>query len=134
MRLRIVCPESCAYDGEVAFVTVPSTTGELGVAPLHASEICTLSAGYVRVSEQAMGTVDRVFAVEEGYVQIADDTVIVLVERAQDVAEVDRAALEAQFKEFEDQLSKQDREDARRAYIYNEVAWCKLLLDYQPRS
>ena len=36
MNLRIVCPDSCAFDGTVAFVTVPTTDGEMGIAPLHA--------------------------------------------------------------------------------------------------
>ena len=37
MHLRIVCPESEPYNGDVAFVTVPSTDGSFGVAPRHAS-------------------------------------------------------------------------------------------------
>ncbi len=129
MELRIVCPESCAYDGEAAFVTLPTTDGELGVAARHASEICTLGAGVVRVSDQAMGTVDRRFAVSGGYAQIADDTVIILAERACDLAEVDEAQVQADIQGFEDQLSVLSENDARRAYLYNEIAWCKLLLD-----
>ena len=50
MNLRIVCPDSCAFDGTVAFVTVPTTDGEMGIAPLHASEISTIGPGYVRVA------------------------------------------------------------------------------------
>ena len=134
MQLRIVCPESCAFEGDCAFVALPGTTGEFGVAPLHASEVCTLKPGYVRVSEQAMGTVDRVFAVGEGYAQVADDVIIVLVERACDLASLDRSETERQLGVFEDQLSKCGPEDAHRAYIYTEVAWCKLLLGYKDRA
>ena len=134
MHLRIVCPESCAFEGDCAFVALPGTTGEFGVAPLHASEVSTLKPGFVRISDEAMGTVDHVFAVGEGYAQVAEDAIIVLVERAQDVASVDRAEVERQQRVFEDQLSNCAPEDAHRAYIYNEVAWCKLLLSYEPRS
>ena len=59
MRIRIVCPVSCAYEGDAAFVSIPSTDGEFGVLPAHSSEICTIDRGYVRVSDKAMGTVDH---------------------------------------------------------------------------
>ena len=53
MRIRIVCPVSCAYEGDAAFVSIPSTDGEFGVLPAHSSEICTIDRGYVRVSDKA---------------------------------------------------------------------------------
>ena len=117
MRIRIVCPVSCAYEGDAAFVSIPSTDGEFGVLPAHSSEICTIDRGYVRVSDKAMGTVDHTFAVAGGYAQVADDVVTVLAERACDLATVDA-----------DKLSNLSEDDARRAYLYNEIAWCKLKL------
>ena len=83
MDLQVVCPESSEFDGQAAYVALPATTGEMGVLPRHASEICTLRPGYVRISEQRMGTTDRVIAVDEGYAEITADRVIILTERAQ---------------------------------------------------
>lgn len=128
MRIRIVCPESCAYEGEAAFISLPSTDGEFGILPRHASEICTIESGYVRVSDTEMGTVDHMFAVDGGYAQVADDVVIVLAERACDLADVDADKVKVQIQGFEDKLSDLSEDDARRAYLYNEIAWCKLLL------
>lgn len=130
MQLRIVCPEECVFEGPVAYVAVPSTIGEFGILPRHASEICTIDGGRIRVSEQKMGVTDRVFAVTDGYVQVANDEVIVLAERAVDVDAVDKDDISAKLADFEDQLGKMSENDARRAYLYNEVAWCKLLLDH----
>lgn len=128
MQLRIVCPEECVFEGPVAYVAVPTTVGEFGILPRHASEVCTIDGGRVRVSEQNMGVTDRVFAVTEGYVQVANDEVIVLVERAIDLEKVDSDDVAARLADFEDQLGKMSENDARRAYLYNEIAWCKLLL------
>lgn len=128
MQLRIVCPEECVFEGPVAYVAVPTTVGEFGILPRHASEVCTIDGGRVRVSEQKMGVTDRVFAVTEGYVQVANDEVIVLVERAIDLEKVDSDDVAARLADFEDQLGKMSENDARRAYLYNEIAWCKLLL------
>lgn len=128
MQLRIVCPEECVFEGPVAYVAVPTTVGEFGILPRHASEVCTIDGGRVCVSEQKMGVTDRVFAVTEGYVQVANDEVIVLVERAIDLEKVDSDDVAARLADFEDQLGKMSENDARRAYLYNEIAWCKLLL------
>ena len=95
MRIRIVCPVSLAYEGDAAFVSIPSTDGEFGVLPAHSSEICTIDRGYVRVSDKAMGTVDHTFAVAGGYAQVADDVVTVLAERACDLATVDADKVKA---------------------------------------
>lgn len=128
MLIRIVCPEHCAYEGEAAFAVVPSTDGECGILPKHANEICTITDGYVRMCDKEMGTVDHTFAVGGGYAQIADDTVIVLAERACDLADVDAEKVKVELQGFEDNLRNLSEDDARRAYLYNEIAWCKLLL------
>lgn len=128
MLIRIVCPEHCAYEGEAAFAVVPSTDGECGILPKHANEICTITDGYVRVCDKEMGTVDHTFAVGGGYAQIADDTVIVLAERACDLADVDAEKVKVELQGFEDNLRNLSEDDASRAYLYNEIAWCKLLL------
>ena len=82
MRIRIVCPVSCAYEGDAAFVSIPSTDGEFGVLP----------------------------------------------ERACDLATVDADKLKADIQGFEEKLGNLSEDDARRAYLYNEIAWCKLKL------
>ena len=127
MHVRIVCPEQYAYEGEAAFVTLPTTDGELGVAPRHASEICTVAAGYVRVCDEQMGSVSHTFAVDGGYAEITEDEVVILAERAQDMATVSPEQLAERLRGFEEQLGYLSADDARRAYLYNEIAWCRLL-------
>lgn len=128
MHLRIVCPESSAYEGDCAFVTIPSSDGSMGVLPNHASEICTITPGLVTVCDAAMGSVDHRFAVWRGYAQVSDNQVIILAERAQDLADVDVEEVRSTLQDFEDKLSNLSDTDARRSYLYNEIAWCKLLL------
>ena len=57
-----------------------------------------------------------------------DDEVIVLAERAIDTEKVEVDEVNARLAGFEDQLGNMAEGDARRAYLYNEIAWCKLLL------
>lgn len=128
MQLRVVCPEECVYEGRAAYVAVPTTDGEFGILPRHASEICTIERGYIRVSDKAMGTVDHTIAVTEGYVQVANDEVIILAERGIDLAQVVREDVEERLAGYKDDLVNLSEDDARRAYLYNEIAWCELLL------
>ena len=51
-----------------------------------------------------------------------------LAERAIDTEKVDVDEVNARLAGFEDQLGNMAEGDARRAYLYNEIAWCKLLL------
>lgn len=128
MQIQVVCPEHKDYEGECVFVTLPSTDGELGVLAHHASEICTVASGYVRVHDKDMATIDHVFAVDGGYTQVADDVIIVMAERSQDLSKIDKEKVKADIQGFEDTLGTLSENDARRAYLYNEIAWCKLLL------
>ena len=51
-----------------------------------------------------------------------------LAERACDLATVDADKLKADIQGFEEKLGNLSEDDARRAYLYNEIAWCKLKL------
>jgi len=128
ISVRIVCPEHLAFEGEAAFLTVPAFDGGLGIGRLHASEIFTIEPGIVSICKERMGDVTDQLAVDTGFVQIADDRVIILAERAENLAEVSVPALEARLQGFEDELSNLSENDARRSNLYNEIAWCKLLL------
>ncbi|MDY4042009.1 MAG: F0F1 ATP synthase subunit epsilon [Collinsella sp.] len=128
ISVRIVCPEHLEYEGEVAFLTVPSTEGSLGIGRRHASEIFTVDEGFVTVCDEKMDEVTGEFAVGTGYVQVADDRVIILAERAADMAKVSAPEVEARLQGFEDELSNLSENDARRRNLYNEITWCKLLL------
>ncbi|WP_179184869.1 ATP synthase F1 subunit epsilon [Collinsella vaginalis] len=126
--VRIVCPEHAAFAGEAAFLTVPSTDGSLGIGGRHASEIFTVEAGFVEICAERMNDVTDTFAVSTGFVQVADDRVIILAERAEDMSKVSASEVEERKRGFEDELGNLSANDARRSNLYNEIAWCKLLL------
>ncbi|MBY4797584.1 ATP synthase F1 subunit epsilon [Collinsella sp. AGMB00827] len=128
MHVRIVCPEHLAFEEDVAFLTVPSTDGSMGIAPRHASEIFTIEPGFTTICAQKMGEVTSEFAIGTGFVEVADDRVIMLVERAENVAELKASELQTKLKEFEEELGNLSADDAQRVNLYNEIAWCKLLL------
>ncbi len=77
----IVTPEAKCYTGEVHFVVVPGTEGEMGFLSGHVPLVSALRDGSVRVQENEGGPFKE-FAVEGGYVQVSGTKVIVLADKA----------------------------------------------------
>jgi len=88
---RVVSPERPLFDGEVERLVAPGTVGELGIYPRHAPLIAKLGPGVVRLH-----TADGVqrMAVRDGFMQVRNDDVIVLVTKAVRPEDVERAEVE----------------------------------------
>jgi F-type H+-transporting ATPase subunit epsilon len=93
LQLRVVTPERSVYQGDADFVVVPAHDGEIGILPRHARLLAALGAGELRATSG--GNVQRFF-VEGGVVQVRDDRVTVLCDRARRLEEMDLAQLEAE--------------------------------------
>lgn len=85
LQIIVVTPEETSIDRETSFVAVPLFDGELGVAANHAPLIGRLGVGELRF--EAEGTTHRYY-VDGGFVQIADNVVSVMTNRAIPSAEL----------------------------------------------
>lgn len=79
MQLDIITPDKKVFTGEVTSVTVPGVNGLFQVLKGHAAIISTLENGPITV-KTAEGELS--FQAEGGVVEVLNDKVIVLVERA----------------------------------------------------
>jgi F-type H+-transporting ATPase subunit epsilon len=75
----IVTPEQTAFDEAVDFVAVPLYDGELGILPGRAPLIGRLGYGELRI-RQAGRTLH--YYIDGGFVQVADNVVSILTNRA----------------------------------------------------
>ena len=85
----VVTPERTLFDELVDFVALPLYDGELGVLPHRSPLIGRLGFGELRT--KSSGTTRRYF-VDGGFVQVRDDIVTVLTNRATPAADVDTSA------------------------------------------
>jgi F-type H+-transporting ATPase subunit epsilon len=113
LRVVVVTPEQTVLDTTTDFVALPLYDGELGVAPDHAPMIGRLGYGELRIGHQPGA--DRYY-VDGGFVQVADNIVSVLTNRAIPVARLDAGSLEMQIRAAlaqpaagEDQIARRDR-------------------------
>jgi len=113
LRVVVVTPEQTVVDVTTDFVALPLYDGELGVAPGHAPTIGRLGYGELRIGHE--DSAQRLY-VDGGFVQIADNLVSVLTNRAIPTARLDEHQLEdavantlAQKAAGEEQLARREK-------------------------
>jgi F-type H+-transporting ATPase subunit epsilon len=88
LRVIVVTPESTVVDATADFVALPLVDGEYGVAPAHSPMIGRLGYGELRI--RSAGRIDRYYA-DGGFVQVNDNVVSVLTNRAVPASAIDPA-------------------------------------------
>lgn len=79
LKVSVISPEAILFEGEVESVVAPAFDGEVGILQRHAPMVTLLGRGELRLSG---GGADRRFAVEGGFLQVVDDHVRVVTEKA----------------------------------------------------
>lgn len=79
LRCIVVTPEETVLECEADFIALPLFDGELGIAPLHSPMIGRLGFGELRIRS---GSDTTRYYVDGGFVQVADNLVSVLTNRA----------------------------------------------------
>jgi F-type H+-transporting ATPase subunit epsilon len=80
MHVTLISPERSLYDGDANAVVAPAFDGEVGILPRHAPFLTLLGRGTLTIS--APGGAHR-FAVEGGFLQVVENVVRVVAERAE---------------------------------------------------
>ena len=80
MKVSVISPELTLYDGDATSIVAPAYDGELGILAGHAPMTTLLGRGTLRVTS---GSDERRFVVDGGFLQVVDDVVRVVTERAE---------------------------------------------------
>jgi F-type H+-transporting ATPase subunit epsilon len=81
LHLQIATPERQLVDESVTQVEIPGKNGYLGILPEHAPLLSELGAGVLTYS--GGNGADKVLAIEGGFVEVLNNEVRVLAERAE---------------------------------------------------
>lgn len=135
LTCKLVRPDRLLFEGPVASMVLVTYTGELGVWPGHASEICALGDGVVRMTRRAEDGGDvRKVIISGGYAEIADDTVVIIADHARDINDIEPEKVRETRQKASDSRDALPENDHRRAYYKNKMAWCDLLLKHAPQE
>ena len=100
--VEVLTPEGQVYEGEVEMISTRTATGSLGVLAHHAPLMAMLEPTELRLYKSGSenpGSADvERFAQGEGYLQVVDNSALLIVEDALRVEEIDRPALESRLK------------------------------------
>ena len=91
---------------DVDMVVAPGVEGDMGILPRHAALLTTLRPGVLRLKK---GADEQIMAVSGGFLQIANNRVLVLADTAERDEEIDEQRAEASR-----QAALKALEDARR--------------------
>src|SRR5438270_13637336 len=94
-RAEVLTPEGQVFDDEVEMVSTRTTVGSIGILANHAPLMAILDPTELRLYKSESEIVR--FAQGEGYLQVVDNSALVLVEEAVESEQLDRSALESRL-------------------------------------
>jgi len=94
LRCVVVTPEKTVLEAEADFIALPLSDGETGISPGHAPMIGKMGYGELRL--QFGGGTSRYY-VDGGFVQVLDNVVSLLTQRAMSVDLINEAAAQEQL-------------------------------------
>ena len=126
--LEIVTPTGVALREQVSDVTAPSVAGEFGVLPGHLPLLAALRTGLVTYHKD--GEEHRI-AVHHGFVEVVNDTALLLTERFLRKPDVDVVRVRRRLKEVDLELDhwQGDLTDPRRRELIEEEQWLATQLE-----
>ena len=108
-------------------VSTRTSTGSIGVLAHHAPLMAILQPTELRLYKSESDVVT--FAQGEGYLQVLDNSALVLVEEAIAPDDIDRSAIESQLKEAQEGLEQAEEGSEERARYQRNVKRYKAFLE-----
>jgi F-type H+-transporting ATPase subunit epsilon len=114
-QVEILTPEGEVFNEEVEMLSTKTGTGSIGVLAHHAPVLAMLDPTELRLYKSESDVVR--FAQGEGYLQVANNKALVLVEEATEPGSLDVASLREKLSKAEEAFSsaEQGSEERRRA-------------------
>ena len=102
LQLEIATPERLLVHEDATEVYIPAANGMIGILPQHAALLSELGVGELSfVTESGRQTI----FVAGGWVQVLNNAVRVLADRAENIGDIDTARAEASLKRAQERLN-----------------------------
>jgi F-type H+-transporting ATPase subunit epsilon len=126
LTVRVLTPVGAVFEGSAMMVFAQSSAGEVGLLSRHEPLVCTLDVGRTRV--QTADGEQAVFATSEGFLTIQRDEVLVLVQQAIPIDQIDVARAQADLRAAEEALESAGEDTLARANAEGEKRRAENLL------
>ena len=117
--VEVLTPEGKVFDDDVEMVSTRTTTGSIGVLANHAPLMGILEPTELRLYKSESDVVR--FAQGEGYLQVVDNSALVLVEEAIPPDQIDRSNFESRLEEARKAVESAEEGSEERARAEREI-------------
>ncbi len=130
--VEVLTPEGQVFEGEAEMVSTRTGTGSLGVLANHAPLMAMLEPTELRLytsgSENPESAEVERFAQGEGYLQVVENSALLIVEDALRPDELDRGALESRLKDAQQSLERAEEGSEEQNRCRREIARAEAFL------
>ncbi|MEX2194991.1 MAG: ATP synthase F1 subunit epsilon [Thermoleophilaceae bacterium] len=117
--VEVLTPEGEVWNGEVEMLSTRTTTGSIGVRANHAPLMAILEPTELRLYQSETEVVR--YAQGEGYLQVVNNSALVLVEDAIEPGSLNRSDLETRLSEARSALERSEEGSEERARYERDV-------------
>ena len=110
-QLDIVTPTNVISEGQVEYLRAPSTEGLFGIMSGHAIATMLMDIGEIKVTKEGK---EFYYSTNGGFADIRPESVMLLVETAEKLSDIDKDRAEAALKRAQDRLTDNET-DLKRA-------------------
>ena len=125
--VEVLTPEGQVFSDEVEMVSTRTSTGSIGILANHAPLMAILDPTELRLYKSDSDVVK--FAQGEGYLQVVENSALVLVEEAADPDDLDRSDLESRLEEAKRGAEEAEDGSEEKARCERNVERYKAFLD-----
>jgi F-type H+-transporting ATPase subunit epsilon len=132
---EVLTPEGKVFEGEVEMVSTRTGTGSIGVLANHAPLMAMLEPAELKLYKSgsenpSSGDFER-FAQGEGYLQVVENSALLIVEDAVRPEDIDRSALESRLKEAQSGLEGAEEGSEEQKRLQRDVKRCEAFLEIE---
>ena len=110
-QLDIISPTNVISEGQVEYLRAPSPEGLFGIMSGHAMATIVIDIGELKITKNGK---EYYYATNGGFADIRPESVMLLVETAEKLSDIDKDRAEAALKRAKDRL-KDNANDLKRA-------------------
>ena len=126
-KAEVLTPEGQVFDDEVEMVSTRTGVGSIGILANHAPLMAILEPTELRLYKSESDVVR--FAQGEGYLQVVDNSALVLVEEADDPDSLDRSDIEGRLSEARDALERSEEGTQERVHAERNIRRLEAFLE-----
>jgi F-type H+-transporting ATPase subunit epsilon len=125
--VEVLTPEGQVFSDEVEMISTRTATGSIGILANHAPLMAILEPTELRLYKSDSDVVK--FAQGEGYLQVVENSALVLVEEAVEPDNLDRSDIESRLEEAQRGMEEAEEGSEERARCERNVQRYKAFLD-----